>query len=222
MKNISKPLYICRNKTHWKGMFLLILLISLLWCLVLFIPRSGSNEKDGYFWLMAAMGLGIVVLILYTSLLRHWSKTWIQDGTVYSDLATRFYLPYSQRMPLEEIKEICFIFNGEIFRNKVAYPNARMVTQLKAQLGEKIDKLFTQGPNIAPVNMENDKYRFPAVCGSLRLLDHKGKSMVVELKTLMKQSNLKEVKKFLTFMPAGVNYTWKYGKVGIHTYSTLS
>jgi len=173
--------YLCRNRLDWKVVFILIFGISVLWAVVLFIPRRGNPEKNEYFYLLLFSGLGIDLLILYSSLLRRWAKTWIADGVVHSDFASRLLVPVSKRMELAGVMEVCFIFNASLHRKKLAYPNSRTFKQLKSRLAEKIDALVTSRQLTEYASLDDDKYSFPAYCGRLILKGGNHQTLPIDL-----------------------------------------
>ena len=213
--------YLCRNQVAWKAVFILIFGVSALWALVLFIPRRGNPEKDQYFYLLLFLGLGIDLLILYLGLLRRWAKTWIADEVVHSDFASRMLVPISKRMELAEVREVCFIFNASLSRKKIAYPNSKAFKQLKSRLAEKIDALVTSRQFTEYASLDDDKYSFPAYCGRLILKGGDHQTLPVDLNVTFYRANLKEVRKFLTFLPAETRYTWRFGRVSIPSKSSM-
>jgi len=207
--------FLCRNQVAWKAVFILIFGVSVLWALVLFIPRRGDPEKDQYFYLLLSLGLGIDLLILYSGLLRRWAKTWIADGVVYSDYASRMLVPSSKRMELAEVREVCFIFNASLHRKKLAYPNSKTFKQLKSRLAEKIDALVTSRQLTESASLDDDKYNFPAYCGRLILKGGEHQTLPIDLNVTFFRASQKEVRKFLTFLPTETRYTWRFGRVSI-------
>ena len=207
--------YECRNEVSWKATLILVFAISSLWALVLFIPRPGHDERNKYFYLLLAIGLGIDLLILYASVLRRWAKTRIIEGVVHSDLSSRLLLPLSGEMPLRDVRELCFIFNASLQRKKLDYPNSKAFKRMKEELARLIDALVASRNLSSPVSLRDDKYDFPAYCGRLVLRNDNRGHLSVDLNLTLNRANLKEVRKFLSFLPKETRYTWRYGKVGI-------
>jgi len=206
----NKTMYLCKNKVYWKWLIFFILGISILWSCVLFIPRSGISEKDVYFFILLALGLGMDLLFVYAGLLRQWSKVWIQDGIVYSRTAHQGLIPLNGQMPLAEVTEVCFVYNGRIDRKNTAYPNLK---EMKIKMAAQIEPIISSHQIKSPIILQNSKYYFPARCGTLILRNSTGKKLRVNLQMIFYQANMSEVKKFISFLPKNIKYTWHYGTV---------
>jgi len=193
----------------------------MLWAIVLFIPRPGDNQKDKYFYLLLSLGLGLDLLILYSGMLRRWAKTWIVDRVVYSDFSSRLLVPISGTMVLDDVLEVSFVFNASLHRKKVDYPSSKAFKQMKAKLAEKIDLLVATRQIKSFVSLDDEKYSFPAYCGRLILKSSKNKFLPIDLNVTFFRANLKEVKKFLSYLPEETKYTWRYGRVSIPTKSSI-
>jgi len=216
MKKIANTQYFCRGKVNWKATYILMIGISLLWAVILFIPRSGSNEKNVYFYLLLACGLGLDLLIFYSASLRQWSKTWIKDGFVFSDLAFGLF-PLSKKMMLSEVKEVCYLYTGVISRKKTDYPNSAKIRELKKQMEDKIAVGFASGNPEGTLLFENDKYRLPVHCGNLLLKGDNGVTLTVALDVVLNIASFKEIKKFVYFLPKNTTRTWRLKKITVHT-----
>lgn len=218
MENNKNIDYLCVNKTSWKLIIIVITFITILFSLILFLPRSGNNEKNAAFYILLAFGLGIDLFLIYAGLLRKWAKVYIQDGIIYSKTAYQGFIPLSGQMPLNSVQEIFFIYNARLDRKKTAYPNSKKMKELKAQIAEKIDEII-QSRHIKNYNFSDDKYNFPASCGSLILKDNNNKKLRVNLQMIFYIADIQEVRKFLSFLPKDIKYTWRYGTVYIDNYS---
>lgn len=221
----EKVQYLCRNKVSWKVTLIMIGAISLLWALVLFIPRTGAragaDERNSYFYILLSLGLGIDLLILYSSLLRRWAKTWIVDGVVHSDFATRLLFPLSREMALRDVREVCLVYNASLKRKTTDYPNAKAFRQMREELAGRIDSLVGSGNISSAVSLEDGKYSFPAYCGRLILKDAEGRSLPVDLNLTLYRANLKEVGRFLSFLPPETRRGWRFGRVSIWTKGSM-
>jgi len=221
MDKLGKTQFECRNQVNWNAVAIMMAAIAVLWVLVLFIPRPGDPEKNIYFYLLLSCGLGIEFLILYSGILRRWAKTWIVDGVVHSDFSSRMMLPISRSMALADVREICFIFNASLSRKTIAYPNSKAFKQLKSRLAEKIDALVTSRQFTEYASLDDDKYSFPAHCGRLILKGGDHQTLPIDLNVTLYRANLKEVRKFLTFLPADTRYSWRFGRVSIPSKSSM-
>jgi len=206
---------------NWKAVSILIFAVSVLWALVLFIPRPGDPDKDGYFFLLLAVGLGIDLLILYSALLRRWAKTWIVEGVVHSDFSSRLLVPISGKMALADVREVCFIFNASLSRKKIDNPSSKAFKRMKERLAEKIDSLVASRRISENVSLDDDKYSFPAYCGRLILKGSGPESLPIDLNVTLFRANLKEVRKFLSLLPKETEYGWRFGKVSIRTKGSM-
>ena len=217
MSTQTRPTYLCRSAVNWKGTFILMLLLSALWALVLFLPRQGGGEKDSAFFLLLLCGLGLDFLILYSGLLRSWTRTWIEDGVIFSRVKSRLALPKSGKMRLDEVVEACFVYNGWIGRKKLDSPNSKQLREMKARMAEKIDEHFASRRLESPVSVSDERYDFSMFCGSLFLKDSKGAQLQIDAQVVLDRANFKEVKKFLSFLPADLAYAWRIGKVRVRS-----
>jgi len=216
MKDILNAQYLCRGKVNWKAGFIIIIFVSLIWALILFIPRPGNPEKDKYFYILLGIGIGLDLLILYVCSLRQWSKTWIKNGVIYSDIAFGL-IPLSKKMPLDEVKEVCFVYNGVITRKKTDNPDSTQIKEMKDKIGKKIDASFLAQKPLSSTSIDDEIYNLPVYCGPLYLISNSSPVMQVRLDVVHNKANFKEVKEFLAFLPENVLYTWRFGQVGVHT-----
>lgn len=219
MKDISNAQYFYRGKVNWKACLILIFSISLLWAIILFIPRPGNTEKNKYFYLLLCIGAGLDLLILYICSLRQWSKTWIKDDVIHSDIAFGLF-PLSKKMSLNEVKEVCFVYNGSISRKKTAFPNSIEINQIKEKIAEKIDAGFITRKLLSATSVEDERYYLPVHCGCLYLKGDADAVISVRLNVVLNRANFQEVKKFLSFLPEKALYKWRFGKINVHTIGT--
>lgn len=219
MKDISNAQYFYRGKVNWKVCIMLMFSISLLWAIILFIPRSGNIEKNKYFYLLLYIGAVLNLLILYICSLRQWSKTWIKDGIIHSDIAFGL-LPLSKKMSLNEVKEVCFVYNGSISRKKTDSPNSIEINKMKEKIAEKIDVSFITRKLLSATSVEDERYYLPVYCGCLYLKGDANAMISVRLNVVLNRANFQEVKKFLSFLPENAVYKWRFGKINVHTIGT--
>jgi len=205
---------------NWKAVVIMISFITLLWGIILFVPREGGSANIASFWLLAGVGMGLDLFIVYVAMLRQWAKTWIQDGVIHSDMTLGSLVPLSRSMPLEELQSISFIYNGQVLRKGIANPHAKKIKEMKDQLAVKLDEVLVLGHLPKPVTLEDERYKLTLNCGVLLLRDRQERTMGVYLNMYMRQANLSQVGKFLDCLPEGLSYNWRFGKIGVHSFGS--
>jgi len=118
---------------------------------------------------------------------------------------------------MNEVREVCFVYNGVITRKKTGNPGSAQISEMKDKIGEKLDAEFAAGKLLPSILLDDGKYRLPVNCGMLYLKSKAGAEMSVRLDVVLNRAKIQEVKKFLKFLPENTVYTWRFGQIGVHT-----